>query len=53
MANKEILKALEAQQMIQMRNHPKSEAWEDASGIIHELATMLNDGVPPQDACGR
>lgn len=41
-----ILKAIEAQQLIQMSNHPTSEPWIKASTEIHRLAEMLMGKKP-------
>lgn len=42
MTKDEILTAIEAQQMIQQRNRPTSERWQEASVNLAVLATMLN-----------
>jgi len=48
----QIIRCIEAQQEIQMRNPPTSQAWQDASAEIHRLAELLT-GKPLKDACGR
>jgi len=53
MSKEESRKQIEKWQGIQERNPPTSKIWEAASKEIHKLATVLNDGVPPQDAKGR
>ena len=44
---------IERMQQIQRQNPPSSEAWKRASVVIHKLATILNNGVAPKDACGK
>jgi len=47
----QILAQIEVQQQIQMVNPPSSEAWQNASKRIHDLAELLT-GKKPQDARG-
>jgi hypothetical protein len=46
----EILQALEAQQLIQQRNPPRSERWQEASDNIRHLAKMLQDLKPEMES---
>ncbi len=50
--NNELLKQIQTQQAIQMRNPPSSIAWQTASKEIHRLAESLT-GKKLKDACGR
>lgn len=42
MNEQDIRTAIEAQQMIQMRNKPTSELWKEASENLASLGAMLN-----------
>jgi hypothetical protein len=41
MNKQDILQAIEACQMIQQRNHPRSAKWQEASDNLHILVGML------------
>lgn len=53
MTKPEILQAIEAQQMIQQRNPPRSARWKEASDNIHRLIQMLKTAPPLPGATAR
>lgn len=52
MSKDELLQAIEAQQMIQSRNHPTSAKWKEASDNLHSLVKLLT-GRELKDAWGK
>ncbi len=53
MTKAELLTGIAAMQLIQAANPPSSDKWQRASRVLCQLATQLNGGVVPKDACGR
>jgi hypothetical protein len=53
MTRTELLAGIAAMQRVQAANPPSSEKWQRASRVLHELATKLNGGIAPKEACGR